>query len=49
MPDQPVALADDAIPLSPTFAKLRAYTLAQVEASGDAQLVQAIRDVAGQE
>lgn len=46
-PDQPVALADDVVPLSPSYAQQQGYTLAQVLASGDAQLARAIQDLQG--
>lgn len=46
-PDQPVALADDTVPLSPAYAQEQGFSLAQVLASGDTQLIRAIQDVQG--
>lgn len=46
-PDQPVALASGVAPLSPLVASQENYTQQQVLSSGDAQLLQALKDLNG--
>jgi carboxyl-terminal processing protease len=48
MPDQPVTLPATAAPVSPLIADQAHLSGAQVLASGDAQIVQAIHDLQGQ-
>lgn len=48
-PDQPVTLDKNVVPISPLVAQELGYSLKQVEQSGDAQLLQGLEDITGQQ
>ena len=48
VPDQKVALPSSVVAVSPLVAREESFTLAQIKASGDIQLLQALQDLTGQ-